>query len=230
MLRDSITPRAAPHCADHRAPCRPAPPGMSVPDGPMSNADIVTVNGGQQPSASPPADLCPPPGRGRSGVGGPGLVDLAAGEETIWADAATPARMVHPRRLIDLETMLLGRPGGVRMRYGAAERCPVNTSRSMPTATMLPSSILVVATCREDLHQRGDQREVLVLGVLGGRRRGVGHAHVVAAGGRCVSGGYPAGWCPVPGVRYAGCPLAFLRALTPAGYRSVGAQTDQVSS
>ena len=80
---------------------------------------------------------------------------------------------------------------------------PVNSSCSMPTATVLPSSILVVATCREDLHQRGHQGEVLVLGVLGGRRRGVGHAHVVAAGGRCVSCGYPAGWCPVPGVRYA---------------------------
>jgi hypothetical protein len=136
---------------------------------------------------------------------GPGLVDLAAGEETIWDVAATPARMVHTltQRLIDLGTMLLGRPGGVSMRYGAAERCPVNTSRSMPTATMLPSSIFVVATCREDLHQCGDQHELLILGVLGGRRRGVGHAHVVAAGGRSVSGGYPAGWRPVPGVRYA---------------------------
>jgi hypothetical protein len=102
-----------------------------------------------------------------------------------------------------IRTMLVGRPSGVRMRYGAAERYPVNSSCSMPTATMLPSSILVVATCREDLHQCGDQREVLVLGVLGGRRRGVGHAHVVAAGGRCVSGGYPAGSCPVPGVQYA---------------------------
>ena len=76
---------------------------------------------------------------------------------------------------------------------------PVNSSCSMPTATVLPSSILVVATCREDFHQRGHQGEVLVLGVLGGRRRGVGHAHVVAAGGRCVSGG---SWRPVrPPVR-----------------------------
>ena len=80
---------------------------------------------------------------------------------------------------------------------------PVNSSCSMPTTTVLPSSILVVATCREDLHQRGHQGEVLVLGVLGGWRRGVGHAHVVAAGGQCVSGGSPAGSCPVPGVRYA---------------------------
>ena len=68
---------------------------------------------------------------------------------------------------------------------------PVNSSCSMPTATVLPSSILVVATCREDLHQRGHQGEVLVLGVLGGWRRGVGHAHVVAVGGQCVSGGSP---------------------------------------
>jgi hypothetical protein len=73
-----------------------------------------------------------------------------------------------------------------QLRGGAL---PVNSSCSMPTATVLPSSILVVATCREDLHQRGHQGEVLVLGVLGGRRRGVGHAHVVAAGGQCVSGG-----------------------------------------
>ena len=54
--------------------------------------------------------------------------------------------------------------------------------RSQPDA--LGSSILVVTVCREDLDQRADQREVLVLGVVRIRPEGrdgqVGHVPIVA--------------------------------------------------
>ena len=60
--------------------------------------------------------------------------------------------------------------------------------RSQPDA--LGSSILVVTVCREDLDQRADQREVLVLGVVRIRPEGrdgqVGHVPIVAADGQRV--------------------------------------------
>jgi hypothetical protein len=52
------------------------------------------------------------------------------------------------------------------------------------------SSIFAIAACSEDLDQGSDQCQVLVLGVVGGGQRSVGHACAVGSNGGCVSVGY----------------------------------------